>query len=85
MEGRLVLHAGPVDQGNYHDANSYANNSQGQFLDGACVNDSVLPPPSNNLGVSLQSSPGEAPTLLPLWWTRATAMNRRGLGRPSAP
>ena len=57
LEGRLVLLAGLVDQGNYLDANSYANNSQGQFLNGAFVNSSVLPLPSNNLGLSVQWQP----------------------------
>ena len=57
LDGRLVLLAGLVDQGNYLDANSYANNSQAQFLNGAFVNSSVLPLPSNNLGLSVQWQP----------------------------
>ena len=57
LDGQLVLLAGLVDQGNYLDANSYANNSQAQFLNGAFVNNSVLPLPSNNLGLSAQWQP----------------------------
>jgi len=64
MEGRLVLLAGLVDQGNYLDANSYANNAQAQFLNGAFVNSSVLPLPSNNLGLSLQWQPNNSWYLL---------------------
>jgi hypothetical protein len=57
LDGRLVLLAGLVDEQNHLDANSYANNSQGQFLNGAFVNSSVLPLPSNNLGLSAQWQP----------------------------
>ena len=59
--GKLVLLAGLVDQSNYLDANSYANNSQGQFLNSAFVNSAVLPLPGNNLGLNLQWQPIE-------WW-----------------
>jgi len=38
MDGKLVFLAGQVDQSNYIDANTYANNSQGQFLNSAFVN-----------------------------------------------
>src|SRR6185369_15922351 len=54
-----VLVAGQVDQSNYIDANTYANNSQGQFLNSAFVNSSVLPFSFNNLGLNLQYQPGE--------------------------
>ena len=57
LDGDLVLLAGLVDEQNYLDANSYANNSQAQFLNGAFVNSSVLPLPSNNLGLSVQWQP----------------------------
>lgn len=60
IDGRLVLVAGLVDQANYLDANSYANNSHGQFLNGAFVNNSVLPGPVNNLGVNLQWQPSSS-------------------------
>jgi porin len=57
VDGRLLFLAGLVDEQNYLDANSYANNSQAQFLNGAFVNSSVLPLPSNNLGLSVQWQP----------------------------
>jgi porin len=56
-DGKLVLLAGQVDQSNYIDANTYANNSQGQFLNSAFVNSSVLPFSFNNLGLNLQYQP----------------------------
>jgi porin len=59
-DGKVVLLAGLVDQSNYIDANNYANNSQGQFLNSALVNSMVLPFPFNNLGLNLQWQPGEA-------------------------
>ena len=52
--------AGQLDQSNYLDANSYANNSHGQFLNSAFVNSSVLPLPYNNLGLNLQWQPSES-------------------------
>lgn len=58
-DGKLVMLAGMVDQSNYLDANSYANNSQGQFLNSAFVNSLVLPIPYNNLGLNLQFQPDE--------------------------
>jgi len=58
-DGKVVMLAGMVDQSNYLDANSYANNSQGQFLNSAFVNSLVLPVPYNNLGLNLQFQPGE--------------------------
>jgi carbohydrate-selective porin OprB len=58
--GKVVLLAGLVDQSNYLDANSYANNSQGQFLNSAFVNSGVLPFPFNNLGLNVQWQPSEA-------------------------
>ena len=58
MDGRLVVLAGQVDQSNYLDANTYANNSQGgQFLNSAFVNSQVLPLACNNLGLNLQFQP----------------------------
>ena len=55
--GQLVIVGGLVDQTGYLDANSYANNSQGQFMNSAFVNSMVLPLPGNNLGVNLQWQP----------------------------
>ncbi|MFO1478053.1 MAG: carbohydrate porin [Verrucomicrobiota bacterium] len=59
LDGKLVVVAGEVDQSNYLDANAYANNSQGQFLNSAFVNSGVLPLPFNNLGLNLQYQPSE--------------------------
>ena len=58
-DGKIVVLAGLVDQSNYLDANNYANNSQGQFLNSALVNSDVLPLPFNNLGLNLQWQPNE--------------------------
>jgi len=55
--GKVVVVAGLVDQVNYLDANNYANNGRGQFLNGALVNSVVLPFPYNNLGLNLQWQP----------------------------
>jgi porin len=56
-EGKVVVLAGMVDQSNYLDANTYANNSQGQFMNSAFVNSVVLPFSFNNLGLNLQWQP----------------------------
>jgi carbohydrate-selective porin OprB len=61
VDGKVVMVAGLVDQANYLDANNYANNSHGQFLNMALVNSTVLPIPYNNMGFNLQWQPGE-------WW-----------------
>ncbi len=58
--GKVVLVAGLVDQANYLDANNYANNSHGQFINMALVNSTVLPIPYNNMGFNLQWQPGES-------------------------
>jgi hypothetical protein len=58
--GKVVLLAGLVDQSNYLDANSYANNSQGQFLNSAFVNSGVLPFAFNNLGLNVQWQPSKS-------------------------
>lgn len=60
VNGEVVVIAGLVDQSNYLDANNYANNSQGQFLNSALVNSGVLPFSFNNLGLNLQWQPSEA-------------------------
>jgi porin len=60
LNGRFVIVAGLVDQSNYLDANAYANNSQGQFLNSALVNSAVLPLPYNNLGLNLQWQPNQS-------------------------
>jgi len=56
-DGKVVFLAGLVDQSNYLDANTYANNSQGQFLNSALVNSLVLPFSFNNLGLNIQWQP----------------------------
>jgi porin len=58
--GKVVLLAGLVSQSNYLDANSYAHNSQGQFLNSALVDSGVLPLPFNNLGLNLQWQPSDS-------------------------
>jgi porin len=57
MHGELVVVGGLVDESNYLDANNYANNSQGQFMNSALVNSMVLPLPFNNLGLNVQWQP----------------------------
>ena len=58
-EGKVVVLAGLVDQSNYLDANTYANISQGQFLNSAFCNSQLLPLPYNNLGLNVQYQPSE--------------------------
>ena len=58
-DGKVVVLAGLVDQSNYLDANTYANLSQGQFLNSALCNSGVLPLPYNNLGLNLQYQPSD--------------------------
>jgi len=55
--GDWILLLGMVDQGNYIDSNSYANNSQTQFLNDALVNNATIPLPEANLGFNLQWQP----------------------------
>lgn len=55
--GKVVMIAGVVSQGNYLDANSYANSARGQFQNSALVNSMVLPLPSYNPSVNLQWQP----------------------------
>ena len=62
FDGRLVGVAGMVSQGNYFDANTYANSGRGQYLNSALVNSMVMPLPSYNLGGNLQWQP------LPDWY-----------------
>ena len=57
FDGRLVGVAGGVDQGNYFDANTYANSGRGQYLNSALVNSMVLPLSAYNLGGNLQWQP----------------------------
>ena len=42
-DGEVVVVAGMVNQGDYFDANSYANSGRGQFLNSALINSMVCP------------------------------------------
>ena len=59
LGGRIVALAGVVNQGNYLDANGYANSGRGQFLNSALINSEVLPLPAYNYGLNLQWQPGD--------------------------
>ncbi len=56
-DGSLVVIAGVIDQSSYLDANAYANNNRGQFINSALKNSLVLPLPDYNLGINLQWQP----------------------------
>lgn len=56
-DGSLVVIAGVIDQSSYLDANAYANNNRGQFVNSALSNSQVLPLPSYNLGINVQWQP----------------------------
>jgi hypothetical protein len=55
--GHIVALAGVINQANYLDANSYANNGRGQFINSALINSMVLPLPAYNYGFNLQWQP----------------------------
>lgn len=55
--GQVVALAGIVSQGNYLDANAYANSARGQFLNSGLINSMVLPLSDYNPGVNLQWQP----------------------------
>ena len=57
LSGEGVVLAGVVNQGNYIDANLYANTGRGQFINSALVNSMVLPLAAYNYGVNLQWQP----------------------------
>jgi porin len=57
FDGRLVAVAGMVNQGNYFDANTYANSGRGQYFNSALINSMVMPLPAYNLGANLQWQP----------------------------
>jgi hypothetical protein len=46
LSGHIVALAGVVSQGNYIDANTYANTGRGQFINSALINSMVLPLPA---------------------------------------
>jgi hypothetical protein len=56
-DGELVLVAGMLNQGDYFDANSYANNGRSQFLNSALINSMVVPLPAYNFGLDIQWQP----------------------------
>lgn len=58
-DGEWVALVGVVSQGNYLDANSYANSGSSQFLNSALVNSMVLPLPDHNFGLNLQWQPAK--------------------------
>ena len=57
-DGELIVVGGLVNQGNYLDANAYAGNGRGQFMNSALINSTVMPLPSDNFGVNMQWQPG---------------------------
>ena len=57
LHGTLVVVAGVINQGNYLDANAYADNGRGQFMNSALINSMVLPLPSGSFGANLQWQP----------------------------
>lgn len=58
-DGEVVVVAGMVNQGDYLDANAYANSGRGQFINSALINSQVLPLPGYNFGANLQWQPHE--------------------------
>jgi len=64
LKGELVVLAGMIDQTNYFDTNSFANNAFGQLMNSAFVESEVIPMPEQSLGVSVQWEPSEALYLL---------------------
>ena len=58
-DGEVVVVAGMIDQGNYFDANSYANSGRGQFLNSALINSMVVPLTAYNFGLNLQWQPAD--------------------------
>ena len=57
LAGHMVVLAGVVNQGNYIDANTYANSGRGQFINSALINSLVLPLEAYNYGLNLQWQP----------------------------
>jgi hypothetical protein len=56
-DGELVVVGGVVNQSNYLDANAYAGNGRGEFMNSALINSMVMPLPSDNFGANLQWQP----------------------------
>ena len=53
-DGKWVVVAGMVSQGNYFDANNYAQSGRGQFINSALINTMVMPLSHYNFGGNLQ-------------------------------
>ena len=53
-DGELVFLGGVLNQANYLDVNTYANNGRSQFINSALINSMVMPLPAYNFGVNLQ-------------------------------
>ena len=58
-DGEVVVVAGMVNQGDYFDANSYANSGRGQFLNSALIDSMVVPLTAYNFGMNLQWQPAD--------------------------
>jgi len=56
-DGELVVVGGVVNQSNYLDANAYAGNGRGEFMNSALINSMVMPLPSDNFGANVQWQP----------------------------
>jgi porin len=55
--GELVVVGGVVNQSNYLDANAYAGNGRGEFMNSALINSMVMPLVSDNFGANVQWQP----------------------------
>lgn len=55
--GTVIVQGGQIDMGNYFDANSYANNNFGQFMNVAFVNSGVYALTTGSLGGSIAWQP----------------------------
>lgn len=56
-DGKWVVVAGMISQGNYFDANSYAQSGRGQFINSALINTMVMPLAHYDFGMNLQWQP----------------------------
>jgi hypothetical protein len=64
LHGELVVIAGMIDQTNYFDTNSLANNAFGQLMNSAFTESEVIPMPEQGLGICVQWEPSEVIYLL---------------------
>lgn len=55
--GEVVLVAGMISQGNYFDANAYAQSGRSQFINSGLINSMVMPLPNYNFGLNAQWQP----------------------------